>query len=405
MIKFLLKKWSLVAGLLLMGVYLYGYQKMFFHQDDLDWFLLAHKPFWQVMSAPIGDHVNYLFRILLKIEWNVFHLYFPGYLFVSCVMHAIVVWLVYILAATTSERKDLAALSALLFTINTNWTEVVLWTSGQTISITVIFVLIAMLAIWKHRYEAIALSGACLTSALALGLPVAALWVYGFVPKKGLTKVGYGALSAMILVFVIILWKRSDGTAITFSLSWAVRVIEVWGLAMLNTVVGRLLIPFDYFERVRIGIVSLLGLIGLWKWREGISGIWKDSWSRFLIIQLGVYYLVVAVGRAQYGVGIMRAERYAYLGLALFLLLAVRVLRKMKLERWVWLVPVIVIIQSVGLYRRANDYVIRPQQLKNLFGELKSVDQSRIDQDDFLPHFVLNDERLKYSDLMMLIND
>jgi hypothetical protein len=406
MAKIIGKWWWAIILLLLAGLYSYGVQKMFFHQDDLDWFILANKPFWQMMASPIGDHVNYVFRLLLKFEWEIFHLYFPGYLAVSTIMHGLVVWLIYKLAKMISGRKDLSALAAIIFAINTNWTEVVLWTSGQTISISAIFVLIAMIAIHKKKGEILTLFLASWTSALALGLPVSALIVYGYLPiKKRISTVGWGAIGSLGLVAILMAWKRTDGTAIELSLAWGMKVVLVWGLAMINSVVGRLFLPFDRFEMVRIGCVSLLVIYGVWRYRDRLLGIWKDNFSRLIIIQLSVYYLIVAIGRAQYGVGIMRAERYAYLGLALFLLLSARIMKNVKFGRWVWVVPLIVLVQCASLYRRAEDYVVRPQQMKRLFTEVQRTGSQEIDQNAYLPHFVLNDERLKYSDLMILIND
>jgi hypothetical protein len=386
-----------IVGGLLAGIYWWGVKNMFFHQDDLDWFLLAQKPFWQVMGSPIGDHVNYVFRLLLKLEWELFQLYFPLYLMVSVVMHAINIWLIYKLGTAISGRRDLSALAALLFTINTNWTEVVLWTSGQTISITAIFVLLAMYNIWKKRGEVVSLLMASSTSALALGL----LGSTGVVYKK----MRWQVVLIMAVVGVIYAWKGTDGTAIAYSLDWLIKVGAVWGLMMINSVMGRLIIPFDRFEMIRIVSVIGLATLGLWKWRTSLGQIWRDNWSRFLIIQIALYQLIVAVGRAQYGVGIMRAERYSYLGLALLLLLGVRSLRKVKLGKWVWIVPVIVFMQCMGLYTRARAYVVRPQQMRQLFEEVKIADPKNIDPESYLPHFVLNDERLKYSDLLLLIND
>lgn len=396
MSKIIEKYWWILAGVMLLVLYSYGYQNMYFHQDDLDWFLMAHKPFLQVMSAPIGDHVNYVFRLLLKLEWDLFHLYFPAYLLVSVAIHGTVVWLLYKLAKVTTGRADLAAYVALIFTINTNWTEVVLWMSGQTISITAMFVLLGMIAIWKKRWVTVALIVSSWTSALALGLLGACLFLY----KKMRVKV----LGVIVVVGVIYFWKGTDGTKIAYSLDWAINVGMVWGLAIVNTVIGRLFIPFDRFEIMRIGIVCLLITHGAWRFRIKLLEIWKDNWSRFLIIQISVYYLIVAVGRAQYGVGIMRAERYAYLGLAILILLVVRVLRTTKIGKWVWIVPVLVGLQIVGFYRRANDYIARPQQLKQLIDQVKSG-EDRSEGNKYLPHFVLNDERLKYSDLMILLND
>lgn len=376
---------------------------MYFHQDDLDWFMMANKPFWSVMAAPLSDHINYLFRLLLKFEWDTFQLYFPGYLFVSTVLHALVVAMIYKLAKATSGRGDLAAVSALLFTINTNWTEVVLWTSGQTISITVLFILLAMYSIWQKKYRSISVWLATFTSALALGLLPATFLVYGIdFKKKKIFKLGFAVILMLIIVMLFYKYLATDGTTIEYSLSWLVKVIEVVGLAIINTVIGRLLIPFDNFEMTRIILVCTFLVIGLWSIRKNLKDIFQDRWSVFLIFQIFFYYLIVAVGRAQYGVGIMRAERYAYLGLALLLLLCVRILRNVKIDKWVWIVPCVVMVSCIGLYRRAGDYVRRPQQLRQVIEQVQK-DRETINPDSYLPYEILNDERLKYIDLINLI--
>ncbi|MEI8232472.1 MAG: hypothetical protein WCG44_01890 [bacterium] len=395
--KWLEKYWFIASGLLLFGLYLYGYQKMYFHQDDLDWFLMAQRPFWQVINFPIGDHVNYLFRLLIKFEWEVFHFNFPSYLMVSTLMHAVVVWLLYDLASQTSKRKDLAAIVALIFTINTNWTEAILWTSGQTISITAIFVLLAMQAMWKQKFQAVALFLASWTSALAIGLIGATAIVF--------EKMRVKAILVGLILGLIYFWKGTDGTAIEYGTKWLFNVFVVWGLAIINTVIGRLFIPFDRFEILRICLVCLMVILAVWKWRFKLKEIWNDTLTRFLLLQIVLYYLIVAAGRAQYGIGIMRAERYAYLGLVLCLLLMVRILRKVKIGNWIWILPVIILIQSIGLYRRAEDYIVRPQQLKILVNEIRKSGISEEKYEEYLPHFVLNDERLKYRDLMILLND
>lgn len=287
----------------------------------------------------------------------------------------------------------MGAIAALLFTINTNWTESVLWISGQTISITALVVLWAMLSIWSKKNEVIWLFLASWTSALAMGLLGSALLIY----KKGLIP--------LTIVMLVYLFLGSDGTKIVFSWEWLGQVGVVSVGMMINSVIGRLLIPFDRFEILRIGIVIGFLVYGAWRWRSRLSEIWHDTWSRFLIVQIVIYNLVVALGRAQYGIGIMRAERYTYLGLALFLLLVVRVLRNRQFGKWIWIVPVLVLMQGVGFYTRARVYVVRPQQMKQLFVEINEQGRENIKLDQYLPHFVLNDERLKYRDLMNLIND
>lgn len=391
-------KWIVSGiGVLMLVIFGWGAQNMYFHQDDLDWLLMAQMPIKEVMAMPVGDHINYLFRLLISTEWRLFGFNFPPYLAVSVMMHSIAIWLVYKLAKTTSNRVDLAAMTALLFSVNTNWTEVVLWVSGQTISITLIFVLVALLGIWHRRFAGLTLLLASWTSALSLGLLGATLLVYKHMRWK--------AIGALILVGLIYLLRGGVGTQIEVSLRWVTHVIVVAGLMPIHTVLGRLLIPFDVLELPRLVIVVGLMVWGLWKWRSHLMTIWQDSWSKLLLCHIALYYLIVALGRAQYGIGIMRAERYGYIGLALILLLGVRILRKVDLGRWKWVVIAIVCSQIVGLHVRARVYLERPQLLKDLVEEMRAGTVMANEEGEYLPRYVMGVDRLKYSDLRRLIND
>lgn len=392
--KIITKYWIYIVGVMLIGTYFWGANNMYFHQDDLDWFILANRPFTQVLQAPIGDHINYLWRILLSIEWNLFGLNFAPYLVVSLLLHGGVIWLLYKIAYETTKRRDLSAIAATLFAINTNWTEIVLWISGQTISITVLFVLMAMRSVWNKRGELMWLLLTSWTSALAIGVIGASTLVF--------KKLRWSGLITLILLGLIYKLWGTDGTQIAYSFDWAIKVVEVATLMLVNTVMGRLIIPFDRYEILRIAIVLVGGVVLIWKYRNRVFELWSDKWSRFLIIQLILYNLIVAAGRAQFGVGIMRAERYAYLGLALVLLIAARILRNTKISLLVWIVPILVGLQIVGFYRRGSDYIVRPQQLKQLVDQVKSG-EDKSEGDKYLPHFVLNDDRLKYSDLYKLM--
>lgn len=386
-----------VVGILLGGIYLWGASNMYFHQDDLDWFLLANRQIQGVLAYPIGDHVNYLFRLLISFEWNWFGFNFEPYLAVSMLMHGCVVWLIYKLAKASSGRSDLAGMAAVLFSVNTNWTETVLWVSGQTILITAMLVLLTMFSIWREKSTGWWLLFSSWTSALALGLLGSVMMVY--------QRLRWQTLAVLGLIGFLYASRGGDGTSLPWSVAWVGQVLLVAIGMFGHTVVGRLLIPFDRFELWRIGMVVILFGWGLWKGRKSLAIIWQDIWSRFLLIHISLYYLIVAAGRAQYGVGIMRAERYAYIGLALLLLLVVRVLRKVRLGGWVWIVPLIVSLQILGFYIRSTAYVKRPQQLKTLVQELQQKELTNVEMEAYLPRFVLNDDRLKYSDLMLLIKD
>ncbi len=404
MSKIMTRWWWMIVLFFLVSIFVYGYVKMYFHQDDLDWMLMVDKPFWHVIMAPLGDHIDYLFRLLFKVEWQLFGFSFPPYLFVSLALHGITIWLLYRLAYATSSRADLSAVAALFFTINTNLSEVVLWTSGQTISISALFVILAMWAMWEKKGIFATQILASWTSALALGLPIATFLSYGVNwERRCINRIGWGVGVVMLHVAILYAWFATDGTHLLLSWRWLLQVIMVSILAIENSVIGRFFIPFDRFELIRIWIMGVGGVGVLYRFRTYWASVLKDTWSRFLILQLGFYYLIVAVGRAQYGIGIMRADRYGYLGLALVLLLLVRVLRNWKIGGWIWLVPFFLCLQSVGFYTRARVYVLRPEGLREVVVHIEQLDTKTCYRDRYLPHFVFNGDHLKYSDLMNLM--
>lgn len=393
----IITKWCwLLVSLLLLGMFVYGYKEMYFHQDDLDWFVIAKGNIGEVIRYPIGDHVNYVWRALIKMEWEAFGWYYPAYLGVSLLIHALVIKSLYQITKATTLRRDLGTIVAILFCVNTNWTETILWMSGQTITITALFVLFVMYRVWQDKLSWFWLILCSWTSALAIGM-YGAIW---FVYPKWRGKI----VGVLLLLGAFYYFLSTDGTAIEYGLAWAVSVVMVAGLGFLYSVVGRLLLPFDMFEKWVIAIVVVIGIwIGV-KYRDKIKEVWRDPWSQFLSIQLVLYYLIVAVGRAQYGIGIMRAERYAYLGLALFLLLIARTLRNIELKKWHLAgVGIIVVMQSISLFFRANEYRVRPQQLKQLINEMRTEGVDSDKTQDYLPHFVFNDERWRYSDLQKLL--
>jgi hypothetical protein len=59
-------------------------------------------------------------------------------------------------------------------------------------------------------------------------------------------------------------------------------------------------------------------------------------------------------------------------------------------------------LQTIGFYLRAYDYILRPQQLRQLVDQIERGEDLS-PPEHYLPHFVLHDERLKYRDLYSLI--
>lgn len=405
MLKIFIEKWWVIVGVLLLSMYIYGYFRMYFYLDDLFWFTLMSQSLPEIMSSPLSEHINYLFKIFFKIEWNLIGFNFPPYLFISIAIHGFVVWLIYSLSIMTSGRKDLSAFVAILFTINTNWNEIVLWVSGQTVSFTVVFVLLSMIAIWKNRYQVLTIGLATMTSAIALGLPLAFLFTYGYkIGKWQISKEGWGVVGVILMISLIYIFIPSDRTAVEITLSSVVSIVIFWILSIINIMISRFFVPFDQFESVRLAVVILALCILVYKYKDSFRVIWADMWSRFLFLQIGIYYLVVATGRFQYGDLLIRTERFAYLGLALFFLLLVRIFRNVSLNKLIYLMPLLIFIQCLGFFVRAESYVIKPQRLKSLVVEIRATDQNIIKYDDYLPEYVFPRKAMRYKDLVHLIN-
>lgn len=368
---------------------------MWFHQDDLSWMKLAQLSWSEQFSTPVNEHINYLFRVMFRIEYINFGWNYGYYWVVSVLIHIGVILGIFNLTKILTNDKKLGLLAGLLFSINTNWNEVVMWVSGQTISITVLVVIWTIYWVFERKNYwkiggAILLSS--ITSALAAWLPVL-LGPFYYKDKKIL----YPSILALsFMAGVYLFFSSGVGGEIGHNI-W--QIVGVLSLGIINTVLGRLWWPFEIGEQYRIAITFILLLMILVKWgRQIFKTIYADKRILFLLVAVIVYYGFVAIGRAQYGIGMMRAERYAYMGLALLLPVIYRVAQelKFKLKLIVGMTLVLFVIQLFGFSERMKLYMIRPSQLKNFHNQILNLDKSKCYKNEVFPEFVFGNNNTYY---------
>ena len=373
---------------------------MWFHQDDLTWMRLAQHSWGEQLLIPVNEHINYLFRLMFKLEYELFGWNYGEYFAVSLMLHLITMVLVGKITTIVTNNRTWGRWAAIIFAVNTNWNETVFWISGQTIQISAV---LGLFTIWLILRQAkwpmilLAMVAASVTSALVVWLPLVtwAVWYR----QRALSRV-----SVLVLVGIGLIYGKQGNLSVGESINW-VTVAITGGLMVINTLIGRLWWPWEVGEMGRIGVTTgaIIGWGIVWgkKWAQWVK---KNRQIIYLLVSLAAYYGIVAVGRAQYGIGIMRAERYAYLGLALFLPIAMWTLSQMKVKlQWVGGGAIIILmIQTAGLTDRMGRYVERPRQLKDLSQKIEQLDKTKCYRDDYFPNFVFGNETTTYSEYQSL---
>lgn len=370
--------------------------QMWFHQDDLSWMKLAQRPWLSQLTIPVAEHINYVFRFFFKLEYQIFRWNYPGYLAVSVLMHVGVAWLIALITAKITKKRELAMLAGLLFLVNTNWNETVMWVSGQTILISALFTLATVYHLVRKTnimWWGLLLWLTSMTSALTVWLPVVTVGVF-WQDKK----IRWSALTVILWIAGIYYLRGNGETGV--SINWLEAAVT-GGLMIINTLIGRWWWPWEVGEKVRIGITAIAGGLFVWKWGKGL---WekirhnRESW--FLLLSLVSYYAVVALGRSRYGIGIMRAERYAYLGLALLLPVLMWMIKefKIKFSYVKWIALGLGLIQIFGFVDRASRYTTRPRQLYELHRKIESLDKTKCYQDGDFPTHVFGEGEVKLSE-------
>ncbi len=399
----------------------FGLTSMYFHQDDLTYLINSNTNLLNLLTAPVNEHLHYTFTLLFKLQWQLFHLYFAPYFLISVVLHLLNLWLLWLIVKQLTKDSFLAWIAVLLFILNNNWNETILWISGQTITLSSFFVFFAIYRLLQLKEKPFSfkkllvfipiLTLPSLTSALGLWLPVVILPFYGLnFSKRKLNWIGVSSLLSLLTIFLFYSTQSSglnpDSQIPHFTFSTLITIVSITFLAPLSTALGSLFVPWDLF-RTRAIILIFLTFSLLTTSHKKILSFLKNKDNLFFLSCLFAYYLVIAVGRFQFGLGIAKANRYAYIGLFFLLILAARFLNQYThkpLKAKIILFSLfIILIQISGFYSRAIPYTTRPTQVRSMIEQLQTL--TGCYQDGYLPDFVSPIPVSKYSDLLPLINN
>lgn len=402
-------------------IFQFGFRKMYFHQDDFSYLISSQvRNIGDLLKEPVGEHLHYVFRLFFNLEWEFFGLNFVPYFLVSIGLHLLNLLVMWLIILRLTHNKFLAWAATIIFSINTNWNETVLWISGQTITLSSLLVFWAYCFVtdikdsqfklkdWLSLTVFLILPG--ITSGLGVWLPLVVLGFYGInYPKRKINWKGYASLIALS-VFLFLYITRSDG--VISEVSETILMVKTLFLGFIftilaigNTAVGETLVPWDGQMGLRIIVVFSLLLVSFKRRKEILRIFLFDKSVWFAMVCLLLYYYFVGISRVQYGIGIAKANRYAYMGLIFILILLTQVLNKMKINRGLIALfsIVILLIQIHGFYWRAEPYTQRPTQVRIMVKKLKQA--SGCYQDDYLPSYVSPIKIHKYSELLPLINN
>lgn len=406
---------------LLSGVFVFGVQNMYFHQDDIIYLVQSASGIKTFLAIPANEHLNYVFRVLIWSEWSLFGLNYPLYLLVSVLIHLANTLLLRSLVRTITHSYWVSNLAAILFVVNTNWNETVLWISGQSFTFSILLSLMAyrLILILNEKKFTKKCEIICLvvlltlpgfTSGVGLWLPISTLLVYGRSKTQKMTTIGKAsALSILGLTLAYI--KLLDSGIFKYYLNELglrklSHIVLFPFLSFFNSVVGRLLVPWDNLRSIRVLLVVIL-VAWLFKRREYLIRLLQKIDFKFSLISLSIYYISITWGRVIYGLGAARAERYAYLGLIFFIILFSQLVMMMKLKKHIVSLVVLIIVgmQIMGFVGRSRAYFVRPRMVKQLISNIRELDRSTCYKNALLPDYIDEYTDLMYSDLNGLFDE
>lgn len=383
----------ILIGLILGLVYFSGLSKMYFHQDDID-FLIAVARDWPVtIWQPVNEHVVIIFWLLYRLEWWFFGINFGGFLTVSMLLHGLNLLLAGRLVYEETKSRYYGLLTALVLAVNNNWNESVWWSTGQmwllaTLSCLVSLWLLRRKKLWPVVPIIAVLPG--LSWGVGLIWPVILTLAFGV---RGRLRWGLlASQGALLLIYRLLAPVKALTTF--FSLERLAQMVVFVVVGMANTVVGRLVFPWEN-KPIRVVALAVMLLVlaktfGLWK--KKIVG-----WPAQLIIASVLIYLTYSFGRADFGIGQAMATRYAYLPTFFLVAAVVTIWAKSSLGKWKdnLALGVAIYLALAGLIVfdwRVESWVRRPAMVKEYFNSVKVVGAENCLVNEALPKFINPDQ-------------
>ena len=406
--------WFLVVGSLF-WLYWQGNLRAYFHQDDV--VELANIARWnsRTIFHLNNEHLNITYYPLLRLQWLLFGINFSGYLFFNLLLHALVLFLIFQVSFKTTRSFFWAGLAVWGMTINSNWFTVVWWVSGQMFLLTTVFALLSILVIieirtklkssakkwWPYLLLYLFSVFPGLSWGGGLTWPIWPLLVYGIKSSGGkisLNKIGKTLILSQITLAIIYFSLIGDNLAVHtdpatwFSNPLAILAFMVVGIS--NTVVGRWLWPTEnLYLRIAALLVASLVFLAMKPWKKFRN---KHIFLGVVVV-LGIY-LTYALPRWRFGIGHAMANYYAYLPLSFIMISLVnyfstyssKKLFKISIASFF---VILMVFSWIGFESWARDWVIRPQQTRNLFTKLNKLDSSTCLKNEYLPTYIVPQPR------------
>lgn len=381
-------------------MYLSGLSKMYFHQDDVDFLVAVARDWPKTILLPVNEHVVILFWLLYRLEWRLFGISFGGFLTVSMLLHSLNLFLAGRLVYEKTKSRYYGLMTGLVLAVNNNWNESVWWSTGQMWLLATLFCLLSLLLLSRQRYTPLLLTVAVLPG---LSWGVGLIWPLILVLAFGVKgRLRWGLLAGQgLLLLVYRLLAPAKALAALFSLERLVRMVIFVVVGLANTVVGRLIFPWENKPVRLLVLVGLLFLILITfrVWRRKISG-----WPLSLIMASALIYLTYSFGRASFGIGQAMATRYAYLPTFLLVMAVAIIWSKINLgkKKDVLALPVAIYLSVAGLMVfnwRVSEWTKRPQMVKEYFGRIKEFSADNCLVDEPLPNFINPDPTKRLNDL------
>lgn len=402
-------------------LFIYGTQKMYFHQDDVDTLVEVVNHWPGALFTTQNEHVVLFHRLFVRLEWELFRIYFPGYLFFSFLFHGLNLFLLGVIAKKVTKSSFAALVAVSLVAINSNWNEVIYWMTGQQQLLWTFFSLVSFLytyTLWQQKkpFAPIQYIYVCILSLLpgvnfgaGMAWPAILFILFGWRwknKKLSITPIGVTVIFSQIVLSVLYLYlvqnkiETHDSVAHWFNLFGIFRFVLV-GVGM--SMVARALWPFDQIRTMVIMLILFTGGVILYLRTKPWKLLLQDK-----IVQSGILitlatYTIYALPRWHFGLWQAMAQRYVYMPMFFLVLALVVVLQKIKLLEHkkiiVFLCISFVILQTAGFFWRVEAWLVRPNQTRVLFEKIDALKPSDCINDDYLPTYINPFPFRRYSDI------
>lgn len=395
--------------------YFFPFQdKVWFYHDDFDILLGSINFSLKNFMTPHTEHFAPFSRLLLFWEFQLFSLNFKPYFMVSLILHSIVLYCLWLIVREITRKVFFAYLAVVLFSINSTFFEVLLYSTEQSLILTTILIALSFLFWLKNRQQKkiiyIILAGinsllAAFCFTIALPYPFIMFFISFFDKKSDKRiKIMFLVVCLLILPIFIIFAGKSLASVIQepLSLQYLSKICLFAFTGLMEGLLSRFFYaPFTPSRSANTDLTllpilnSLIFLVLFYLIKKTFK---KNREALFiklsLIINIVYPYLMIAFKRYPTVFKGAMAERYVYLPLFFFIIFFVYLLQQLKITfRYKRILFVfafyILTTHAFFFYQKALVWTIRPQKTREFMLNLKAqIKNNRLDKECLLPLYV-----------------